>query len=161
MQLVLVFLLAAVIAGVAIMLRKQKEDELVGQGKAIHRKLGFWEEAEVFSTNTPYEAVLEAVKGTDYSEMKATVYPNVNGEQAVLWKSTHAWNAMLKYTGEKEGKQTYRFAFTGWKTRNGGVYSPESMNMMVTSVEKMLLSLDPSTTVETHKMQLKTNSRLF
>ena len=58
-------------------------------------------------------------------------------------------------------KYCYRLSFTGWRTRRGMPYNLISMNVFLTQTEKMLLSLDPETTVETHKMEIKTKSSII
>ena len=161
MQWVLILGLSAVIFGIAIAVGSARNKELMEEGKIIQRNYAFWENMETFSTGIPYAAVLNAIRGTDYSDLKTDIYPNVNGQAAVLWKSSHAWNAKLTYLGENAGRQMYRFNFTGWRTRNGSPYRPDTMNMMMTRIEKMILSMDPTTTVETHKMQLKSKTRFL
>ncbi|MBE5997203.1 MAG: hypothetical protein E7240_07630 [Lachnospiraceae bacterium] len=161
MQWVLILGLSAVIFGIAIAVGSARNKELMEEGKIIQRNYAFWENMETFSTGIPYAAVLNAIRGTDYSDLKTDIYPNVNGQAAVLWKSSHAWNAKLTYLGENAGRQMYRFNFTEWRTRNGSPYRPDTMNMMMTRIEKMILSMDPTTTVETHKMQLKSKTRFL
>ncbi|MBQ6469161.1 MAG: hypothetical protein IJJ50_03800 [Lachnospiraceae bacterium] len=161
MQWVLIIGLSAIIFGIAIAVGNSRQKELMSEGKIVKRDYSFWENMEIFSTGIPYAAVLNAVRNTDYSDLKADVYPNVNGQAAVLWKSSHAWNAKLLYAGENAGRQIYRFSFTGWRTRNGSPYRPDTMNMMMTRIEKMILAMDPSATVETHKMQLKSRPRFL
>ena len=50
----------------------------------IKRERAFWEKAEVFATNADYETVVSEISRMDFSEIKAGVYPNVNGERVVL-----------------------------------------------------------------------------
>ena len=161
MEWVTVIVISAVIFGIALAVGSAHRKNLIDEGKAIRRNGHFWESMEIFSTGIPYADVLGAVGRTEYGDIKADVYPNVNGEHAVLWKSKHAWNAKLSWLGEQEGKQIYRFSFTGWRTRNGSPYRVDTMNMMMTRIEKMILAMDPSATVETHKMQLKSRTRFI
>lgn len=161
MQWVLILGLSAVIFGIAIAVGSARNKELMEEGKIIQRCGSFWENMETFTTRVPYAAVLNAIQNTDYSDLKTDIYPNVNGQAAVLWKSSHAWNAKLTYLGENAGWQMYRFNFTGWRTRNGSPYRPDTMNMMMTRIEKMILSMDPATRVQSQKMQLKTRTRFL
>ena len=91
----------------------------------------------------------------DISECKVSVeYDDDN--QAMLYKSSHAWNAVIEYQGTQDGKNVFKFSFPAYRTRNGMPYRADTMNIMETAVEKAILSLDPQTTVETHKMKYKT-----
>lgn len=161
MKWVLIIALSAAIYAAVYMMKSSRENSLIQAGKAIKRERAFWEKAEVFATNADYETVVSEISRMDFSEIKAGVYPNVNGERAVLWKSSYAWNAKLTYMGESGGRQVFRFAFPCWKTRNGVPYREDSMNIMMTSVEKLFLSLDSSTTVEAHAMQLNRKMRII
>ena len=158
---ILIVGLSAALIYASMSMRKAKENELIGEGKAISREKFFWEQSETFTTCTSYETIVDEIRKRDYSDLRADVYPNVNGEKAVLWKSSYAWNAKLVYLGTKEGKSVFSFSFTAWKSRNGAPFNTNSMNVMMTSVEKIFLALDPATTVESHQMQLKSKMRLF
>ena len=129
---------------------------LTEEGKIVERKGTFWEEEHLFTTTATYEAVREAVGKTSFSDCKADVYPDYNGEKSILFKSIDAWNAEVEYCGEQDGKHQFKFSFLVWKY--DGTYS---MNIILTTIERLFLSLDPSTTVQTRRMQVKTKTKFF
>ena len=159
---VVVILISLVIFGIAFAVNKSKKDELMEEGKIIERQGGFYEQSELFTTISSYEAIRDELLKKDYSEIKVTVYPNQGGQRAILFKSGYAWNATLTYQGTTEdGRNKFRFAFSAWKERNGIPYNTFSMNIMTTTVEKVVLGLDPAATVENHKMQLNSKAKFL
>ena len=159
------FLIIAALIGIAIAVgvsQYNKTKQLASEGKIIQRQASFWENSELFTTIAAYEQVKEAVRNNSFSDSSVEIYYDFNGKQAILFKSSHAWNAELEYLGEQNDKKVFRLYFTAWKTQKYGTpYNVNSMNAMVTSIEKIFLSLDPSATVETHKMEVKTKTKFF
>lgn len=157
----LIILLSAVIIGVALYIRKNKDDQLIATGKIIKRSGSFYEEEEIFSTTADYENLKIIFSKLDMSEMKVTVYPDLEGKRIILFKSGFAWNAVLRDLGVKNGKNTLSFSFAKWKKKDGSLININSMNMLETHVEKAILSLDPAAQVEVHKMQLDIKTKIL
>jgi hypothetical protein len=157
--LIIIGVLAAI--GIALFIGKQNTDKLLQEGKIINRKSGFWEEKQFFELNAPYEAVLAAARNVDYTGTAADITYNFDGKKIIFFRSGKSWNAALQYLGMSEGKYLYSLSFTGWQTRRGVPYDVNSMNILLTQTEKMLLSLDPETMVEVHMMELNTKTRFI
>ena len=156
-----VLIIAGVIIYARVTHRIDKAKKLKSEGKIIDRSRLFWEEEEIFELDAPYEEVAEGVKQTDYSDCAVDIYYNIDGKKKIVFKSGYSWNAALVYKGMSDTKHIYNLSFTVWKTRNGAPYDIFSMNIFMTQTEKMLLSLDPETMVETHRIQLNTKSKFF
>ena len=162
MSFAVVLIVAIVIIGViGGMVSYNKNKELAGDGKIIARQSRFFEEKEIFTTSATYQDLRQKITATDLSDAKVKVYVDVDGRRTILFKSTDAWNAVLEQIGEKDGKNVFQFYFPAWQTSRNGIVQTVTMNVMATAVEKLILSLDPSTTVETHKMQIKTKPKFF
>ena len=161
MSWLVVILITVVIIGVAAYFGYNKNKQLMGEGKIVARKGTYWEEEHLFTTGTTYDNLLDAIGKTDFSDCKAEVIPNANGQMSVLFKSSHAWNAEVDYLGEQDGKNQYKFYFVAWQTRNGMPYNVTSMNMILTSIEKLFFSLDPTTTVRSQRAQIKSKTKFF
>ncbi len=153
------FILAiiAVIVGAAFV-TAQRSKKLFEEGKIIKRPSTFWENAELFITNTTLESFENAIQKFDLTDCKVSIEHFSNG---ILFKSSHSWNATVEFKGTKEDKNVFEFSFPAYKTKNGMPYRVDTMNIIETAVEKAFLSNDPETAVETHKMQYKTKSKLF
>ncbi len=97
--------IAIVVAlGIATYVGYQRSKELEAQGKIVKRNYGFNEYAEIFSLNNiDYNMVLGAINMTDFSDVRAAVYPNNGGQPVVLFKSGYQWNAQLSFVGEMNG----------------------------------------------------------
>lgn len=161
MGIFLAFLIGGVIIFLILLSNVQKSNKLKSEGKIIDRKAGFWEEKQIFELDAPYEEVLEAVKRTDYTGCAVEIQFNFGGKKDIFYKSGHAWNAELKYLGFSDMKHRYSLSFTAWKNRRNAPYDVFSMNIFLTQTEKMLLSLDPETIVETHGMEIKTKTNFI
>lgn len=144
-----------IIIAVVVIIGLQRGKKLAAEGKIIKRQDSFWESAEYFTTNATINSFVSKVKSTDFSDCKITIeYHNSN--RLILFKSNYAWNAAIEYQGVREGKNIFKFSFPAYRTRRGIPYRVDTMNIMETAIEKVFLSLDPQTLVETHRMKYKT-----
>lgn len=155
-----IIIICVAVVGTLYFLANRETNGLIQEGKIIKRNKSFWEEKEIFEMDAPYEAVLAAARNIDYKSTETSADYNYGGKKIIFFRSSHAWNAALKYLGMSEGKHLYSFSFTNWKGKNG-VPNETTMNMFLTQIEKMLLTLDPETMVETHMMELKTETSFF
>ncbi|MBR3200934.1 MAG: hypothetical protein IKG17_06325 [Mogibacterium sp.] len=144
--------------GTAYYLKNREKTGLLQEGKIIERNKSFWEDKQIFELDAPYEAVVAAAKNVNYAGNAVEVTYNFDGKKIIFFRSSHSWNAALQYLGTSEEKYLYSLSFTNWKGRNG-VPNFMTMNIFLTQTEKMLLSLDPETMVETHMMEIKTKTR--
>ena len=72
------------------------------------------------------------------------------------------FKAQFRKLKTEEGQpQQYTFRFTHWETKNGGPVSINSMNALLTTVEKTLLKVDPSTQVSSERINYTTKSKFF
>ena len=150
--LIVIIPVVAFIAVIAIVSAK-KQKELLQQGKIIKRKMDFWDDAEMFLTIATPQAVFSTIQRTDFSDCKvSTEY----GTNIVVFKSDHSWNACVEYLGMQGERHVFKCSFPAYMTRRGMPYNPATMNMMLTSIEKIFLMIDPQTTVESHKVKRTT-----
>ena len=119
-------------------------------GDMIKRDRQIWREEELFYTKTSYRDVVQAIKGKDFSSCKATVYPDFEGTQRVLFKG-ETWNAVVEFKGEENGKNVFSFYFPAYMEPIG-TYLPD-MNIILTQIEKIFLTLDSTTAVDTRTLQ--------
>lgn len=99
--------------------------------------------------------LFEAIKKGDYSNAGVTVSQSDNANY-IVFRSTHGWNAQLSYKGKRDEKNAFSYSLTNWKTHRGVAWRIDTMNMLLTSVEKTFLKLDQSTTIEKKKMETQT-----
>jgi len=154
-----IFVIGIIVLVGAAYFGTQRNKRLIEEGKMLDRDGTFYEKKELFITTSGYDAVMDALKNADYSDAGASVYQSE--DNSLLFKSSHSWNARLTYNGEQDGKNVFCYSLINWKTHNGLPWRIDTMNMMLTSVEKAFLSLDPNTMVETHKMETKTKTSFF
>ena len=58
-------------------------------------------------------------------------------------------------------QNVWYFHFTNWKTYRGMVQEHIPMNILITAIEKMFLSIDPGAQVQNIPIKVKTNPQLF
>lgn len=164
MVMALIVIMGICVLGYIYFNQKAKADALIDEGKMIKRNMMFWKKIEFFTTSSDYEAVKKAAHEMDLSGTNAYISEDeeLDGKGVILFKSKSRWNAAIMYKGEKEdGKYLYRFSFTTWESENGFPKDENSMNVMMTGVEKMFVTLDPDTTVETEQMNVKSKTKFF
>lgn len=153
MPTVLMILLIAGIIVAVVVIGQKRGKKLLAEGKIVKRQGSFWEYSELFTTTATYEQIVDAVKQTDFSDCQATA-EYYDAEKTILFKSSHAWNATVTFKGTSEGKNQLDFRFSAYRTRKGIPYRVDTMNIMETAIEKIVLSIDSQTTVESHRMKL-------
>lgn len=153
-------ILAILISGALFYYMYQRHKKLVDSGKVIERGRHFLEQAEDFILISEAPAqVVERIQAIPYSEMKVSMRIEDSG-QSFLFNGVN-WNARLYRKNDEAGKAVYSFQYLHWKTYNGSVQYEDHMNMLLTAIEKMFLSIDPNTQVKTRLLETKTHHRFF
>lgn len=141
----------------------KQERQLTSDGKIICRSRRFMEQAEdIILVCNDRNLICEKIKALSYSEMKVAM--TADGQQAFHFSFSHPrgnWGASLCQREAPEGKVAYRFQFTHWKVSDFGVIGEVQMNMLLTAVEKMFLSIDPDTQVKTQLLETQTSHKFF
>lgn len=149
---IVVIVIAVVIAGTKSFNTSKR---LAEDGKIAPRQGAFYEEAELFTTTATYEGICEKIKSVDLSDTKASIQYDFEGQKTIFFKSNDGWNAALDWIGEEDGKNRFRFYFPAWRVSRNGIVNTMSMNVALTAIEKAILALDPTATVESRKLQTK------
>ncbi|MBR6119624.1 MAG: hypothetical protein IKQ04_04825 [Oscillospiraceae bacterium] len=155
-------ILIAVVAigiGAALGMKQAKQNkQLISEGKMIRRDLRFAEKGEEFTSRVgSYKALADKISSM-YSPCK--IEGNAS-TQVVFTGSTYAARLYKLKFDEPSGIGIFRFEFTHWKS-SGGVYeNVNAMNVLMTSVEKCFLELDPNTGVRFYDLDFKTKHKVF
>lgn len=151
-----------IIAGVAA---ANKTKELKESGKIIQRPASFHEQKEIFTVhNADIDKVIEGIKNSDLGGASAN---KAEGKQLIQFKHATGWTAQLYKAKDPEegpaepGLTTWVFNFTHWKMQRYSVAGYQEMNILLTSIEKIFLAIDPAAKVTTSKMAVKTKSSFF
>ena len=156
----LIFLSILIVFGVGAYIGYKRIKPMMGSKNLIKRDGAFWEDGEIFYTSAAYEDVLDSLERADLSECRTEMQPNAGGKTIILFQSQDSWTAALKYFGFHEDEHQFEFQFTSWNTRRLGT-SVYSMNILLTIVEKIFLSLDPDTEAEIHILDTETVTRFL
>lgn len=169
-QVYLIFLGIVVIVAVIVAiinLYTRKKD--FAEGKIMKRKHGYWEYRQIFYSSATPEQVQAYVLGVFLKSKRNFPAPdvlpgkNAAGDPILVFKRPNSWTAALEMKRAPAGQNRFEFYFASWKTADTIVNITEAgkpvdeiaMNNLLTIMEKLFLSLDPSTTVESHRMELK------
>lgn len=141
-----------VLAGIAyfvfVYLNEQRHK---AEGNAIDRPFDFMEYVETFTlrrvTNDEFAAAAKA------GNLTANSRTSMKGDSSKI-EFSGPFDAVLERVERTEEKSVYQFRFTHWPS--GGKTPSMLMNILLTSVEKMFLSLDPNTQITTKKGDFKT-----
>jgi hypothetical protein len=156
----LAFLVLAIAIGVGVYFGVKQgkvTKQLYADGKIIPRPGRFAEKGEEFTSRIgTMQALSDALKSM-YLPCK------MEGNTGEVRFTSEKFTAHLvrdKFD-EPSGIAVYRFEFTSWKTNNGMYVEANAMNALMTSVEKVFLSLDPNTGVKTYEIDFKTKHNIF
>lgn len=150
---------AAVGIGVMLGMKQAKQNkQLISEGKMIRRDYRYAEKGEEFTSRVGSCKALADKISNMYSPCK--IEGNAS-TQVVFTGSTYAARLYKVKFDEPSGIGIFRFEFTHWKS-NGGVYENDNaMNVLMTSVEKCFLELDPNTGVSFYDLDFKTKHKVF
>lgn len=159
MWIAVVSITVAIGIGVAIgVSRAKKIKALQDEGKIIRRDIHYAEKGEEFTSKIGSCGALKQALETIGIPCAA----EGNTATQILFSGTD-FKARLyrKAFDEPSGIGVYRFEFTHWKTEGYSYANETGMNMLLTTVEKAFLSLDPNTGVSIYDLQFKTKHTLF
>lgn len=160
-ELIMVLILGCGLLAVAVFIGQQRSKKLEDEGKIVKRDASFIESAEVFTlSGGDFADLVPALEKMNLSGTGAS-WESKGATRTVYFKSGHGWAAQLQALESDSEKSRYSFQFTNWQTRKGMPWRVDTMNMLLTSVEKAFLSLDPSTQVETTRIKTKSKPSFF
>lgn len=153
-------ILVLLISGALLLYMYQRHQKLVDSGKIINRDRNFVEKAEDFVlTLDGSDEVARRLQEISYTEMKVSMRILDDGHSFQFVGNT--WSARLYRKNDEDGKAIYSFQYLNWKTHDGGIMYEDHMNMLLTAIEKIFLSIDPNTQVRTRLLETKTSHKFF
>ena len=157
-----IIIIGAIAIGIGIgVSRTNKTKQLRQEGKIIQRQASFWEYKEYFTTEATYGQIKTAVRNNSFDGCPVTIEFDYNHMQSIRFQSGSAWTASFDCLESPSSKNYFRFHFIKWETRHGIPYNTDAMNVLETTIEKILLAIDYDTMVETHKMEVHTKTKIL
>ena len=152
---ILIFVVVIGAVALAQLSYVRRNKEMIGEGRIIKRNFSFEEYAEIFTLyNADFAKVVPALKAMDISGTGVS-WESKGMTKTVDFKSTHEWTARLSALDSVWDKYRYCFQFTSWRTHKGIPWRADTMNMLLTGIEKAFLSLDHNTQLETSRLKTK------
>lgn len=134
--------------------KRYKEEKAAGN--LVKRDTQIWEEERRYTTTVSYEALLAELRKKSFANCRADFHPNYNQKKAILFRG-EGWNAVLTYRGEANGKNLFSFYYPAYREPITDILG--DMNILLTTVEKTLLSMDGEAALTIHKLAYKTQSK--
>ena len=160
-----------VVAVVLAVNQFNKTKQLKQDGKIIQRQASFWEYKEYFTTDATYEQIKMAVRNNSFDGCPVTIRFDYNRTQSIFFQSGSSWTASFdcleSWTASfdclesQSDKNYFRFHFINWEARRGVPYGVDAMNVLETTIEKILLAIDYDTLVENRRMEIHTKTKVF
>ncbi len=139
----------------------KQADAMLSSGQIIQRDPGFVEMAQTFTlAKATQEEIVAAFKreGLPFAGLE---WKTAEGAMGFRY---NGWTAEIISLGSADGRDRYRFSFTGWRTVGSSCHTVADitqMNQLLTAIEKAFLKLDSSTKVQTERIKVKSQSKLF
>lgn len=161
MWLVILILAGAVAIGLFFGLRQGKINrQLLDEGRIIRRKYVITEQAEEFTLRgADFARVLQGIRNADLRGSGVSVQKN-EANQIFFFNGSN-WKAEMYRKNDAGNQNVWYFHFTSWKTYRGMVEEHIPMNILMTAIEKMFLSIDPGAQVRNMPVKVKTNPSFF
>ena len=151
----------AVAIGLFFGLRQGKvNNQLLDEGRIVKRKYVITEQAEEFTLRgADFARVLQGIQDADLRGSGVSVQRN-DTNQAFFFTGSN-WKAEMYRKNDVGDQNVWYFHFTNWKTYRGMVQEHIPMNILITAIEKMFLSIDPGAQVQNIPIKVKTNLSFF
>ncbi len=139
------------------------KSRLMSQGKIIKRANDFMEYAEIFTVRPiTNEEFATALRSLNLKEAGVKFSGNTgNVEFVPANKLNTFYVARLQCLEQNPERSVYRFEFLSWEVSHGSATYGDMMNILLTLVEKMFVSLDPQAQVSTVKIATKTKRSIL
>ena len=148
--------------------QKTNSNKLKQSGTIIDRQSGFERDRETYTMkNADWDTVKSKLSAQDYTDtdlQKLKWIPDENLIGLIGGGNGYSWVGVMEFKGIAAGKCIWTFEFKRYTADNDHGKSLEwSMNAIKTKVEKMLLTIDPDTMVETERKVMKhaTKTKFF
>ena len=155
-------IIGVIVVAVVLAVNKfNKTKQLKQDGKIIQRQASFWEYKEYFTTDATYEQIKMAVRNNSFDGCPVTIRFDYNRTQSIFFQSGSSWTASFDCLESQSDKNYFRFHFINWEARRGVPYGVDAMNVLETTIEKILLAIDYDTLVENRRMEIHTKTKVF
>lgn len=128
------------------------------EGSTISRPRDFAEYSETFTLRHVSDDEFTSAFSKAQPGARAGVEMRGNAQQVVFEGPFRAKLSRIENTDEKS---VYVFYFTNWKSRYGFPVRGEDMNLLLTAVEKIFVSIDPNTQVSSKKEDITTKRHII
>lgn len=154
MSVVLIIIVIAVLA-VSFVFPAWYKAKQLEEGNMIQRDNDFVEYGEIFSLkHVEPEKIAECIENIEFEKILGG---RPSGDTSkMIFNANYGFSAQLCRIEDDGESMKYRFDFLTWETIVGKRASADAgMNLLLTAIEKMFLTLDPETKVSKEKNDTK------
>ena len=147
-----------------VMYALKRGNKLREQGLITARPSQFVEREYTYASPVfDFNQLLDAIRQIDFDAVGANVGWKASRAQLMVEfdSSANEYKALLSTLEDANGEHRFQFSFLKWATRNGSARNTESMNRLMTALEKAMLGLDPYVTVRSELVATKSKARFW
>lgn len=158
-----IIILAFAFFGFICWLGYKSKQKLLSEGKIIEREGGFHKKMHQFTTTAEFDQICNRLKAADADLETDRIGYSINLEKKNIFfkNSKFEWEAEFVFNDRVDDKNQYSFGFTQWTNKNGTPINSCSMNILLTIIEKAILSLDSNAKVVSLDRQLTSKYKFF
>lgn len=129
----------------------QQNRKLMDDGVIVKRDIGFIKQKHLFTTNAEFMDFYNV-----FRENIARAGVQYNGKTSgLLHFKGNTWEGEFYKVKTNPGEMNrYAMTYTKWRTHKGIPYDAQTMNAVLTAIEKAFLTVDPETQVTRIKQQV-------
>ena len=161
--------LIAIVLGVPILViviiyAQKRGDKIREQGFITRRPSQFVEREYTYASPVfDFNQLLDAIRQIDFVAVGANVGWKASRTQRMVEFDSPAneYKALLRTLEDANGEHRFQFSFPSWTEHKGLPKNGESMNRLMTALEKAMLGLDPYVTVRSELVATKSKSQFL
>lgn len=166
MEIIFAVGIGAIIYGIIFYLNASKKNKLKTENKIIDRDAIFFKREHFFETSTSsLREIGEAIDKSVLSSESISFEPNYEHGIIVFHNNVAygTFGAGLRAMGNADGVYRYSFKIDAWRETNGAITRQDffNANVLLTTIEKAFLRLDPQTKVSDQATKITSKHKLF
>lgn len=149
-------LIVIVVLVVSFVLPAKYKASQIAEGNMIQRDVDFAEYGEIFTLkHVDSDIIVNALNQIDFEKILGN-RPSINSSK-MTFTARYGFSAQMFLVEDDGENMKYRFDFLHWEAAGGSkrASADAGMNLLLTAIEKMFLSLDPNTQVSKEKNTTK------
>lgn len=163
---VIIIGVSAILYGIMFYMRASRKNTLKAENKIIDRDAIFFKREHLFETSvSSLREIGNAIDKEILSSETISFEPNYERGIIIFHNNVSfgTFGAALRAEGARDGIYRYSFKIDAWREGNTGINGKDyfNANVLLTTIEKAFLKLDPQTKVSDQAAKITSKHSLF